>query len=335
VHVTTAPTANRPPHRRNWVTVIAVIAAFALIYAVVVALYAANDRLASIRGCTGDPPDDAVLLAFTPEAVDAAGDRLVVNLSVLSFGPAGDSDTGLLAHPLTLVVTDTDGPRSFMIAAEELPSPQSIRLITEGYIERWPFDSHTVDVAFVSLQEIDGELTPLTTLLCGSAHVAGWTFSSEEIPGTDELVIDGEPVQQVRVIATRSVATVAFGIVILALMAVLPVLALTVAIAAYRGVRKAEPTLMSWMAALLFATIPLRTFLPGSPPIGSWVDYLVVLWVVAGLVVALVIYVRAWMKWSAPGPRGAGDGAAAPVVAVAAASASPPADASDASAADD
>ncbi|HWM16607.1 MAG TPA: DUF4436 family protein [Microbacterium sp.] len=301
--MTTAPTADRPPHRRNWVWVVALVAAFALIYAVVIALYAANDRLATIRGCTGEPPDDAVLLSFTPEAVDAAGDRLNVNLSVLSFGPAGDTDTGLLADPLTVVVTDTDGARSFTVAAGELPSQQSIRLITEGYIERWPFDSHAVDVAFVSLQEIDGELTPLSTLVCGSAHVPGWTFASAEVPGTDELVIDGEPVQQLRVIATRSVATVAFGIVILGLMAVLPVLALTVAIAVHRGVRKAEPSLMSWMAALLFATIPLRTFLPGSPPIGSWVDYLVVLWVVAGLVVALVVYVRAWLRWGSPGPR--------------------------------
>ena len=79
-------------------------------------------------------------------------------------------------------------------------------------------------------------------------------------------------------------------------MAVLPVLGLTVAIVAYRGIRKVEATLMSWMAAMLFATIPLRTFLPGSPPIGSWVDYLVVLWVVAGLVLGLVIYVLAWLQ---------------------------------------
>ncbi len=104
------------------------------------------------------------------------------------------------------------------------------------------------------------------TLLCGSAHVPGWTFSSEEIAGTDEVVVDGEPVTQMRITATRSGATVAFGIVILGLMAVLPVLGLTVAIIAYRGIRKVEATLMSWMAAMLFATIPLRTFLPGSPP---------------------------------------------------------------------
>jgi hypothetical protein len=200
-----------------------------------------------------------------------------------------------------VLVSDTDGPRTFTIAQDEIPSPQSMRFITSGFVERWPFDAHSVDIAVVALQDNDGNPTVIDTYLCGSAHVPGWTFSSEEVAGTDEIVIEDEPVTQIRVTATRSVATVAFGIVILGLMTVLPVLGLTVAIVAYRGLRKVEPTLMSWMAAMLFATIPLRTFLPGSPPIGSWVDYTVVLWVVAGLVLSLVIYVAAWLKWSPPG----------------------------------
>ena len=144
-----------------------------------------------------------------PESVDAAGDRLVATLEVLSFGPIGSDDTGLLTEPLTLLVSDNDGPRSFTIAQDEIPAPQSLRLITDGYVERWPFDSHSVDLVVISLQETDGEPTVVPTLLCGSAHVPGWTFASEEIAGTDELVIDGEPVTQVRIIATRSVATVA------------------------------------------------------------------------------------------------------------------------------
>ncbi len=318
--MTPESTPSRPPRRRGRALVVSLIAAIALVYVVVVALYAINDRFASIEGCTDEPPTDAVLLSFTPEAVDAAADRLAANLSVLSFGPIATADTGLLENPLTVLISDTDGPRSFTIAADEIPSPQSIRLITSGYIERWPFDSHSVDVAFVSLQTVDGEPTPVPTLLCGSAHVPGWTFSSQEVAGTDEVVINGEPVTQLRITATRSVATVAFGIVILILMAVLPVLGLTVAIVAYRGLRKVEPTLMSWMAAMLFATIPLRTFLPGAPPIGSWVDYLVVLWVVAGLVLSLVIYVKAWLKWSPPGGRAAADAGAVPVGVAAAAS---------------
>jgi Domain of unknown function (DUF4436) len=297
--------------------VIALVVVLAVVYVAVVALYALNDRFASIQGCTDEPPSDAVLLALSPESVDAAGDRLVATLTVLSFGPVADPGTALLTDPLTILVSDNDGPRSFTIAQDEIPTPLTLRLITDGYVERWPFDAHSVDLAVVSLQTIDGAPSAIPTLLCGSAHVPGWTFSSEEIAGTDELVVDGEPVTQIRVTASRSVATVAFGIVILGLMAVLPVLGLTVAIVAYRGIRKVEATLMSWMAAMLFATIPLRTFLPGSPPIGSWVDYLVVLWVVAGLVLGLVIYVLAWLRWGTRGERAAPDGS----IAVASASA--------------
>lgn len=299
------------PRPRGRALVIVAIAALALAYGVVVALYAANERFANAVGCDEDPPADAVLLALNPESVNAAGDRLVANLTVLSFGPVASAETSLLSAPLTILVSDTDGPRSFTIEQDEIPSPRSLSFITDGYIERWPFDSHRVDVAVVSLQGDGADLTTIPTLLCGSAHVPGWTFTSEEVAGTDEVVIDGEQVTQVRITASRSVATVAFGIVILGLMAVLPVLCLTVAIIAYLGIRKVEATLTSWMAAMLFAIVPLRTFLPGSPPIGSWVDYLVVLWVVAGLVLGLVIYVLAWLRWGALGERGAPDGSIA------------------------
>ena len=231
---------------------------------------------------------------------------------MLSFGPVGSAGHALLTEPLTILVSDNDGPRSFTIAQDEIPSPLSLRLITDGYVERWPFDSHSVDLAVVSLQDVDGDDRPRSPPSCAARRTSpAGPSPREEIAGTDEVVVDGEPVTQVRVTATRSVATVAFGIVILALMAVLPVLGLTVAIVAYRGIRKVEATLMSWMAAMLFATIPLRTFLPGSPPIGSWVDYLVVLWVVAGLVLGLVIYVLAWLRWGTRGERAAPDGSIA------------------------
>lgn len=308
--------------------VIVIVAAFAVLYGVVVALYAWHERNTTVEGCNGEAPADAVLIKLTPESVNASTDRIVTNLEVLSFGPIGADETGLLTEPLTVLVSDTDGPRTFTIAQDEIPSPQSVNFITTGFIEQWPFDAHTVDIAVVSSREVDGVGEVIPTVLCGSAHVPGWDFSSQEVAGTNEIVIDGQPVTQVRITATRSGATIAFGIVILVLMTVLPVIGLTVAIVAYRGLRKVEATLMSWLAAMLFATIPLRTFLPGSPPIGSWVDYLVVLWVVAGLVLALVIYVRAWLRWSTPGARASVDGAGAVAVAIAAAPAAEAVDSS-------
>ncbi|MFF8186086.1 DUF4436 family protein [Microbacterium sp. NPDC016588] len=40
----------------------------------------------------------------------------------------------------------------------------------------------------------------------------------------------------------------------------------------------------------------MRNFLPGSPPIGSWIDYLVVLGALAALVARLVIFVVARVR---------------------------------------
>ena len=48
---------------------------------------------------------------------------------------------------------------------------------------------------------------------------------------------------------------------------------------------------------MLFATIPIRNFLPGSPPPGSWVDVTIVLWVVVALGVALVFGVGSWWRY--------------------------------------
>ena len=106
----------RSGRRRGRAVAIVVIAALVLVYVVVVALYALNERFANIEGCTEEPPSDAVLLSVTPESVNAAGDRIVANLTVLSFGPVGSEDTSLLSEPLTILVSGTDGPRSFTIA---------------------------------------------------------------------------------------------------------------------------------------------------------------------------------------------------------------------------
>ncbi len=287
--------------------VAALVVVLAVVYLGVVALYAANERAVSEQGCPDTGPPDSLTMSLSPESVDAVTDRIAAKLDVVSLGPIPTDASGLPTNPVTLIVTQTDGPRTFQIAAGDIPSPLSFRLITDGHVESWPFDSHSVEVAFVAAQTVDrtGKAVPLQ--LCGTPHVPGWTFASEQIPGNDKLVVDGEPVTQLRITATRSAATVAFGIVLLLLLIALPVLALIVAILAFRGKRKVEATLTSWMAAMLFATVPLRTFLPGSPPIGSWVDYLVVLWVVAGLVAALAIYVAAWVRWAPRGGSGADD----------------------------
>ena len=60
---------------------------------------------------------------------------------------------------------------------------------------------------------------------------------------------------------------------------VIGVIAILVTGSSTRGRMKLELSVASWLTALLFALIPLRAFLPGDPPLGSWIDVLVFFWV--------------------------------------------------------
>jgi len=76
----------------------------------------------------------------------------------------------------------------------------------------------------------------------------------------------------------------------------LPIVCWVVGLKLYREDRLFEAGFLGWIAAMLFATIPIRNFFPGSPPPGSWVDVLVTLWVVVALTAALVLGLAAFVK---------------------------------------
>ncbi len=294
--------------RRSWVPrgralVVLIAVACVVVYAVVVGLYALNDR--TIRGdsCTSGQQADRILLSIAPQSVDAIGNRMTATVDVVDFGPMGEG--AVPDETMTMVLIGTDGPRTYNFDADTVASPISVRFITEGDAEAWPFDAHTAGFGVLMLRDAAGDAPEvLRPDVCGVVHVPGWSFSAYEVDDGGELVVDGDSVAVGRIVAVRSAATIAFGILLLVLMTTLPVLGIAVAVSVLRGRRKAEASLTSWMAAMLFAIVPLRGFLPGSPPIGSWVDYLVVLWVVAGLVAGLVVYVIAWLRWAPPGERG-------------------------------
>jgi Domain of unknown function (DUF4436) len=62
------------------------------------------------------------------------------------------------------------------------------------------------------------------------------------------------------------------------------------------GKRKFVPPFGGWFAALLFAVIPIRNFLPGAPPPGAWIDQALVIWVLIALVGAMVVYMVTWYR---------------------------------------
>nr|WP_246286315.1 DUF4436 family protein [Microbacterium pseudoresistens] len=259
----------------------------------------------------GTPVDNAkegVHVILTPRDVNADTDRISMEMRFAS-GSEFISDDGLTVTQdfrMLLPGAVLREGQGFAFTAGAAVPPTVLELRTSGAIERWPFDTHPVQtMLLVSTADESGQDVPVhADLSLGEHHVPGWNITIRVDHTSEPVTLEGgEVVKQYVIEARRATATVAFGLVLLALMVMMPALGLTVAILVLRGRRKVEIGIFTWNAGMLFATPTLRNFLPGQPPIGSWVDYLVVLWVVAGLILALLISVVAWYRWTRPQPE--------------------------------
>jgi hypothetical protein len=262
----------------------------ALLYAATVILYALGGDVQSVAGRGEAPPSGGVTVVLTPQAVNAAAQTIDMDMSIRLSPELTGAGSISPDRKIDVVVSPTSGAQSITFAKDEVPSTTPIVVITAGEIESWPFDSYrTPDLVVAACTaNCATAAKPLPTRVYFDGHVPGWSL----------LAHVGGDGHQIDLSARRAVSTIAFGIVLLALMVAMPCLVLFVGISTLVGRRKVEPSFMSWMAAMLFATIPLRTFLPGSPPIGSWIDFTIVLWVIVGLVTGLVIYATAWSRES-------------------------------------
>jgi len=259
---------------------------FLAVYALVVTLYGVSDngqRVSLVP--TGRTSPIAVHLEL--RAVDPASQHLQFDLRVIPHRSLV-SDTGELTETIrALVAPSLDSPVVTFLKGS-MPSAKSVTLIASGDVEQWPFDSYRIVNPAIRICPGSCDESSLSAITTISDSMPGWTLTDPD----DRL---SSPAS---LSFSRSVSTAAFGLILLSLLICTSVLSLAVSISTAMSSRKVETSLLSWMAALLFATIPLRSFLPGAPPVGSWIDYLVVLWVIAAQVVSLAIYVTCWFRQS-------------------------------------
>jgi Domain of unknown function (DUF4436) len=118
--------------------------------------------------------------------------------------------------------------------------------------------------------------------------------------------VNANPSAPYEVDLQRSASTMMFAIVILCIFVTIAAIGLFVAIQTLRDPRRFQSPMTTWYAAMLFAVVPLRNALPGSPAFGSWIDLTIVLWVLVALVVSMLLYIAAWWRAIAkPEPPGA------------------------------
>lgn len=172
--------------------------------------------------------------------------------------------------------------------AGKAPEPVATTIEVTGEARNWPFDTYTTD-------PIEAEV------LVGAGDTSHYEPARVEVDGSADgfdvfvnRVADNPNDVTITLKRTRAQLMLDLGICLV--LVTLPTVAMFVAIQMLTRRRPFLPPFSTWYAAMLFAVVPLRSFLPGSPPIGAVIDQALVIWVLLGLASAMVIYIVAFYR---------------------------------------
>jgi hypothetical protein len=272
------------PRTKLGVVALVGVVACAMLTSVVLYVDGEGAQRAPIRGT---PTRSGTTVTFNVANIQNSYSELVGDLVVRPGPGLLDPATDGLKQDLTVAVTSTTTPIKRTWSKGMLPGVFPVPLTLARDVERWPFDSYYTGPVTVEL--FVGSEAPERANVTFVDRLTGWKVHvnrvSNAIP-TSPYVVELQ----------RSASTMVFAIVILCIFVAIAAIGLYVAIQTFRDPRRFQSPLTTWYAAMLFAVVPLRNALPGSPVFGSWIDLTIVLWVLVALVVSMLLYIAAWAQ---------------------------------------
>jgi hypothetical protein len=236
----------------------------------------------------GAPTGDGTTVTLNVVSIANTYNELVGDL-VIKPGPGlVDPGTDGLKQDLTVAVTSVTTPVRRTYSKGMLPGVFPVPLTLARDVERWPFDSYYTGPITVTLFTGAAQL-PERVNVTFSDRLAGWKVMVVRANSVN-------PMSPYVVQLQRSASTMIFAIVILLIFVAIAAVGLFVAVQTARDPRRFQSPMTTWYAAMLFAVVPLRNALPGSPAFGSWIDLTIVLWVLVALVVSMLLYIAAWWR---------------------------------------
>jgi Domain of unknown function (DUF4436) len=237
--------------------------------------------------------DDTVVLVRL-EKLDTVANRLTVKVLVIPQDKMFDKRLDVLTTDTAVRMDPPNDLGDLAYPAGKSPAQVATTIEAHGNPNNWPFDSYRTDTMSAEVLVGQGDArqyVPARVEVTG--QLDGWDVSVRRV---GEASQESERADNVIITLHRSKGTLIFDAGICLVLFALPALALTIAILMLTGKRKFVPPFVTWFAAVLFAVIPIRNFLPGSPPAGAWIDQALVLWVLIALVVAMIIYFVTWYR---------------------------------------
>lgn len=278
-------------HLKAGIVVLLAIIASAMITSV--ALYiddAAPQRVSS----DALPAGDGTVVTLNVESIQSDYSVLMGNLAISPGSALLDPATEGLKQNFTVEVTSVATPVKRTWSKGMLPGVLPVPLTLSRDVERWPFDRYYTGPITVELF-VGAAQTPERAHVVIIDRLPGWKV---RVSGPNKARSGAVYEVEMR----RSASTMVFAIVVLCILVAIAGAAVFVAVQTLRDRRKFQSPMMTWYAAMLFAVVPLRNALPGSPAFGSWIDMTIVLWVLVALVVSMLLYIACWWRHLRPDP---------------------------------
>lgn len=293
----TPETASDAPAKRGGrrtLLVIGILLAFLVVYGLsLFGVHLLFNAAAPIKAPDVNASDDTVVLVRL-EKLDTTANRLSVKVLVIPQDKMFDKRLDVLTTDTAVRMDPPNDLGDLIYPAGKSPAVVATTIEAHGNPNNWPFDSYSTDTLSAEVLVGQGDARqyiPARVEVTGGLD--GWDVSVRRV---GEASQESDRPDNVIITLHRSKGTLIFDAGICLVLFALPALAVTIALLMLTGKRKFVPPFVTWFAAVLFAVIPIRNFLPGSPPAGAWVDQALVLWVLIALVVAMILFFITWYR---------------------------------------
>lgn len=225
------------------------------------------------------------------------GNRLKVDVLVYPPDSLYDKRFDVLNTDVAVRLYPTSDLGDLQFPAGKAAAQVETIIEAHGDPANWPFDTYTTEkISADTLIGSGDRRKKLPARVEVTGGLDGWDVKVERVDETSAVSSRVPDDAALVITMKRAKGPLVFDLFICVVLVTLPTLALLVAIPMVLGKRKFVPPFGTWYAAMLFAIAPLRNILPGSPPPGSWIDQAVVQWVLIALVVAMSLYIIAWVR---------------------------------------
>jgi uncharacterized protein DUF4436 len=282
--------------RRRTLLVIGLLVAFLIVYGLsLFGVHLLAKSAAPIKPPDLNATNDTVVLVRL-EKLETVANRLTVKVLVIPEDNMFDKRLDVLKTDTAVRMDPPNDLGDLQYPAGKSPAQVATTIEAHGDPNNWPFDSYSTDTLSAEVLVGQGDARqyiPARVEVTGALD--GWDVSVRHVGEASQESDRGD---NVIITLHRAKGPLIFDIGICLVLFALPTLAFAVAIQIALGRRKFVPPFVTWFAAMLFAVIPIRNFLPGSPPPGAWIDQVLVIWVLMALVAAMALYMFTWYRQS-------------------------------------